>query len=121
MGLTDATYKRPGDLSGGMQQHVAIARALVTKLPPVLADEPTGNLDRHNSDEVFTLMYRMHADLGASFLIVTHHPHLAERCDRSVELADWRFGRRCDGSQGLTLNPAVTQSPEVLAGARVAR
>ncbi|HMR70535.1 MAG TPA: ATP-binding cassette domain-containing protein, partial [Rubrivivax sp.] len=78
-------------LSGGMQQRVAIARALVHAPPLVLADEPTGNLDRHSSDEVFALMRRMHAEQRTAFLVVTHDPRLAERCDRIVELVDGRI------------------------------
>jgi len=91
MGLGEAMAKRPGELSGGMQQRVAIARALVMQPPLVLADEPTGNLDRAASDEVFALMRRMHAELDTSFLVVTHDPRLAERCDRIIELVDGRI------------------------------
>jgi lipoprotein-releasing system ATP-binding protein len=93
MGLEKATAKRPGELSGGMQQRVAIARALVLRPPLVLADEPTGNLDTASSNEVFALMRRMHAELQTSFLIVTHDPRLAARCDRVIELVDGRIER----------------------------
>jgi lipoprotein-releasing system ATP-binding protein len=88
VGLKNAMQKRPGELSGGMQQRVAIARALVLEPPLVLADEPTGNLDGVSSDEVFAVMRRMHAELKVSFLVVTHDPRLAARCDRVIELVD---------------------------------
>jgi lipoprotein-releasing system ATP-binding protein len=90
VGLAQALDKRPGELSGGMQQRVAIARALVHAPPLVLADEPTGNLDRASADEVFAVMRRMHAEQRTAFLVVTHDPRLAERCDRIVELVDGR-------------------------------
>lgn len=93
VGLSSAMGKKPGELSGGMQQRVAMARALVMQPPLVLADEPTGNLDRRSSDEVFALMRRMHAELHTSFLVVTHDPRLAERCDRVIELVDGRIER----------------------------
>lgn len=93
VGLEKAMDKRPGELSGGMQQRVAIARALVLNPPLVLADEPTGNLDTASSDEVFALLRRMHAELNISFVIVTHDPRLAARCDRIIELVDGRIAR----------------------------
>ena len=93
MGLKDAMGKKPGELSGGMQQRVAIARALVLQPPLVLADEPTGNLDTASSNEVFALLRQLHAERGISFLIVTHDPRLAARCDRVVELVDGRVQR----------------------------
>jgi lipoprotein-releasing system ATP-binding protein len=93
VGLDAAMDKKPGELSGGMQQRVAIARALVLDPPLVLADEPTGNLDRVSSDEVFALLRKMHAELKISFLIVTHDPRLAARCDRVIELVDGSIER----------------------------
>lgn len=93
VGLAQAMNKRPAQLSGGMQQRVAIARALVQGPALVLADEPTGNLDTASSDEVFALLRRMHAERGTSFIVVTHDPRLAARCDRLVELVDGRIAR----------------------------
>jgi lipoprotein-releasing system ATP-binding protein len=90
VGLTAAMDRKPSQLSGGMQQRVAIARALVLEPALVLADEPTGNLDTASSNEVFELLRRMHAQVGTSFLVVTHDPRMAARCDRIVELIDGR-------------------------------
>ncbi len=91
VGLAHAAHRRPAELSGGMQQRVAIARAVVLNPPLVLADEPTGNLDQASSAEVFALMRRLHAERGTTFLVVTHDPRLAARCDRLVELLDGRI------------------------------
>lgn len=88
VGLVDALHKKPSELSGGMQQRVAIARALVHQPPLVLADEPTGNLDTQSSQDVFALLREIHASQGTAFLIVTHDPRLAARCDRLVEIVD---------------------------------
>jgi lipoprotein-releasing system ATP-binding protein len=102
VGLANAMDKRPAELSGGMQQRVAIARALVMEPALVLADEPTGNLDTASSDEVFVQLRRMHAELGTTFVVVTHDPRLAARCDRLVELIDGRIAR----DEAVTHTPA---------------
>jgi lipoprotein-releasing system ATP-binding protein len=88
VGLAAAADKKPAELSGGMQQRVAIARALSMRPSLVLADEPTGNLDTHTADDIFELMRRFNRDHGTAFLVVTHDPRLAARCDRRIELVD---------------------------------
>ena len=88
VGLADALHKRPTELSGGMQQRVAIARSLALAPDLVLADEPTGNLDTHSADGVFELLRRFNEIKNTAFLIVTHDPRLAARCDRVIELRD---------------------------------
>ena len=93
VGLGAAMDKRPAELSGGMQQRVAIARALVMDPPLVLADEPTGNLDTASSNDVFSLLRRIHAERGTSFVVVTHDPRLAARCDRLVEVVDGQIAQ----------------------------
>ena len=93
VGLAHAMDRKPSQLSGGMQQRVAIARALMLEPPLVLADEPTGNLDSASSSEVFALMRDIHQKVGTTFLIVTHDPRLAARCDRVIELVDGRIDR----------------------------
>jgi lipoprotein-releasing system ATP-binding protein len=108
VGLAAAMDRRPQQLSGGMQQRVAIARALVLEPALVLADEPTGNLDTAAADEVFALLRRMHAEVGTSFLIVTHDPRLAARCDRVVDIVDGRVAH--DRAQGVP-SPTPTPTP----------
>ncbi len=93
VGLADAMGKKPAQLSGGMQQRVAIARALSMRPPLVLADEPTGNLDTKTADGIFDLLRRFNERYGTAFLVVTHDPRLAARCDRNIELVDGRIVR----------------------------
>ncbi len=91
VGLTKWLDYKSNDLSGGQQQRVAIARALVMNPSLVLADEPTGNLDTKSADSVFDLMREMNKTNGTTFLIVTHDPRLAQRCDRIIELVDGKI------------------------------
>ena len=93
VGLRDAMHRRPPQLSGGMHQRVAIARALMQNPPLVLADEPTGNLDTASSQSIFELMRQFNRESGTAFLIVTHDPRIAARCDRVIELVDGRLAR----------------------------
>jgi lipoprotein-releasing system ATP-binding protein len=89
--LTPWRDHKASDISGGQQQRVAIARALAMNPALVLADEPSGNLDTENADAVFDLMRHVNEISGTTFLIVTHDPRLAQRCDRIVELVDGRI------------------------------
>ncbi|MFH1809775.1 MAG: ABC transporter ATP-binding protein [Pseudomonadota bacterium] len=98
VGLQDKAGRRASQLSGGQQQRVAVARALAVEPALVLADEPTGNLDTETADQIFDLLRDINKQRGTAFLIVTHDPRLADRCDRIINLVDGRIARDQRGS-----------------------
>ena len=91
LGLEEKRSALPGQLSGGQQQRVAIARALCYRPALLLADEPTGNLDRKNSAEILDLLKLCHKNLGQTILLVTHDENLAAQADRVITLSDGRI------------------------------
>ena len=91
VGLTQWRDNKATEISGGQQQRVAIARALAMKPALVLADEPSGNLDTQSADGVFDVLREINETSQTTFLIVTHDPRLAQRCDRIIELVDGRI------------------------------
>ena len=91
VGLKDKLHRRPAELSGGEQQRVAVARAVVLHPKLVLADEPTGNLDPGTAEEVHSLFERLNSELGVSLIVATHNERLARRMHRTMRLRDGRL------------------------------
>lgn len=91
VGLGNKARSKPRELSGGEQQRVAIARALINSPAVLLADEPSGNLDSHNRDEIHRLFFELRDRLGQTIVIVTHDEHLAAMADRRITMSDGRI------------------------------
>lgn len=104
VGLADRHRHQPRQLSGGQEQRVAIARAIVTDPTMLLADEPTGDLDRRSADSIMTLLERLHRDLGRTIVMVTHDPAVAARAGRTLHLEN---GRLASESAAGTIDTTV--------------
>lgn len=91
MGLYERKNHRPGELSGGEQQRVAVARALINEPKVVFADEPTGNLDARTGEELFRILLQLNEKKGITFVIVTHNESLSRQCHRVLEMVDGKF------------------------------
>ena len=91
VGLGEFIHHMPDNLSGGQQQRVAIARALVNKPALVIADEPTASLDSQTANKVIDIMKGLGHELGTTFIVATHDPRMASRCDRTIELVDGKI------------------------------
>ncbi|MFM2643522.1 ABC transporter ATP-binding protein [Vibrio chagasii] len=91
VGLGDYVHHRPDNLSGGQQQRVAIARALIHNPSLVIADEPTASLDSHTANNVIDIMRELGHEFGTTFIVATHDPRMANRCDRVIELVDGKL------------------------------
>jgi lipoprotein-releasing system ATP-binding protein len=91
VGLSERKKHRPGELSGGEQQRVAVARALILEPKVVLADEPTGNLDAATGEDLFNILINLNKEKGITFIIVTHNESLSNRCHRVLRMTDGRI------------------------------
>ncbi len=94
VGLSHRLQHKPRELSGGEQQRVAVARAIVNKPQIVLADEPTGNLDRANGDSLYNLLLKLNKEIDQTLLIVTHNEHMTSKASHLIELEDGKVARQ---------------------------
>ena len=88
LGLAERTHHKPSELSGGEQQRVAVARALINKPAVIFADEPSGNLDKHTAENLHELFFKLRDEFGQTFVIVTHNEELANMADRKLTMVD---------------------------------
>ncbi|HKZ37759.1 MAG TPA: ABC transporter ATP-binding protein [Chryseolinea sp.] len=88
LGMKDRVHHKPSELSGGEQQRTAVARAMINSPDLILADEPSGNLDSKNAEDLHALFFHLRKEIGQTFIIVTHNEHLSEMSDRRIELKD---------------------------------
>ena len=91
LNLTERANHKPSMLSGGEQQRVAVARALINNPAVILADEPSGNLDSQNAKELHELFFKLREQTGQTFIIVTHNPELAQMADRTLTIKDGKI------------------------------
>jgi len=94
VGLSHRLSHKPRELSGGEQQRVAVARAIVNKPQIVLADEPTGNLDRANGDSLYNLLLKLNQEMNQTLLIVTHNEHMTSKASHLIELEDGKVQKQ---------------------------
>ena len=94
MGLTERIHHKPNELSGGEQQRVAVARALINKPSVIFADEPSGNLDTASAENLHQLFFKLRDEFGQTFVIVTHNEDLANMADRKLVMVDGKFSSK---------------------------
>ncbi|MCG9544557.1 ABC transporter ATP-binding protein [Vibrio sp. Isolate33] len=102
VGLGDYVHHRPDNLSGGQQQRVAIARALIHNPSLVIADEPTASLDSHTANLVIDIMKELGHEMGTTFIVATHDPRMAQRCDRVIELIDGQLAPQAEAMEVIS-------------------
>ena len=102
VGLGDYVHHRPDNLSGGQQQRVAIARALIHNPSLVIADEPTASLDSHTANLVIDIMKELGHEMGTTFIVATHDPRMAQRCDRVIELIDGQLAPQVTATEAIS-------------------